>query len=93
MSFQAYLDNVEAKTGKAPKEFVAEAKEKQLTKHAEIVAWLKAEYNLGTGHARAIAHVILHGPEITVKQTSGPHRDASSTLNLEGKQAGKKKSD
>lgn len=91
MSFQAYLDKVEEITGKAPKEFVAEAKKKKLTKHSEIIAWLKNDYGLGLGHARAIAHVILNGPEFTVKQTSGPHRDASGTLNLEGKKAGKKK--
>lgn len=91
MSFQAYLDKVEEITGKAPKEFVVEAKKKNLTDHKEILAWLKADYGLGTGHARAIAHVILHGPEFTVKQTSGPHRDESGTLNLEGKKATKKK--
>lgn len=86
MSFQAYLDKVEEITGKAPKEFIAEAKKKKLTAHKEILAWLKADYGLGTGHARAIAHVILHGPEFTVKQTSGPHRDESGTLHLEGKE-------
>ena len=91
MSFQAYLDKVEEITGKAPKEFVAEAKKKNLTEHKEIVAWLKTDYSLGTGHARAIAHVILHGTEFTVKQTTGPHRDESGTLNLEGKKATKRK--
>jgi hypothetical protein len=91
MSFQAYLDKVEEITGKTPKEFVAEAKKKNLTEHKDIITWLKADYGLGTGHARAIAHVILHGPEFTVKQTTGPHRDASGTLNLEGKKATKKK--
>lgn len=91
MSFQAYLDTVEEITGKAPKEFVAEAKKKNLTSHKEIVEWLKKDYGLGTGHARAIAHVILHGPEFTVKQTTGTHRDTSGTLNLDGKKAAKKK--
>ena len=91
MSFQAYLDKVEEITGKAPKEFVAEAKKKNLTSHKEIVDWLKTDYGLGTGHARAVAHVILHGSEFTVKQTTGTHRDTSGTLNLDGK-ANKKKS-
>jgi len=91
MSFQAYLDKVEEITGKAPKEFVAEAKKKNLTEHKEIIAWLKTDYGLGTGHARAIAHVIMHGPEFTVKQTTGPHRDESGTLKLEGKKATQKK--
>jgi hypothetical protein len=31
MSFQAYLDNIEEKTGKTPKQFIAEAKKKKLT--------------------------------------------------------------
>ena len=91
MSFQAYLDKVEEITGKAPKEFVAEAEKKNLTDHKEIITWLKTDYGLGTGHARAIAYVIMHGPEFTIKQTAGPHRDASGTLNLEGKKAAKKK--
>jgi len=91
MSFQAYLDKVEEITGKAPEEFVAEAKKKNLTSHKEIIEWLKADYGLGTGHARAIAHVILHGAEFTVKQTTGTHRDASGTLNLGGKKPAKKK--
>jgi hypothetical protein len=90
MSFQAYLDKVEEITGKAPKEFVAEAEKKNLTEHKEILTWLKTDYGLGTGHARAIAYVIMHGPEFTVKQTTGPHRDASGSLNLEGKKATKK---
>jgi hypothetical protein len=91
MSFQAYLDKVEEITGKAPKEFVVDAKKKNLTTHKEIVEWLKADYGLGLGHARAIAHVILHGPDFTVRQTTGVHRDTSGTLNLDGKKDTKKK--
>ena len=84
MSFQAYLDKVEALTGKTPQEFVDMAREKNLTQHKEILAWLKSDYGLGTGHARAIAHVILHGPEFEVRQTTGTHRDESGTLQLDG---------
>jgi len=84
MSFQAYLDNVEAKTGKTPKEFITEAQQKQLTKFKDIIAWLKEDYGLGTGHARAVAYVIQHGAEFEVRQTTGAHRDASGTLELDG---------
>ena len=91
MSFQAYLDKVEEITGKRPNDFIAMATEKNLTEHKDIIAWLKQEYGLGLGHARAIAYIIQHGPEFTVRQTTGPHRDASGTLNLEGKRATKKK--
>ena len=85
MPFQAYLDNVEQKTGKTPNDFIDMAKEKNLTASKDILAWLKEDYGLGLGHARAIAHVILHGPEFTVRQTTGPHRDESGTLKLDGK--------
>jgi hypothetical protein len=87
MSFQAYLDNVEQKTGKTPKQFIAEAKKKKLTEFKDIMAWLKNDYGLGVGHARAIAYVILHGPEFEVRQTTGTHRDASGTLKLDGMKA------
>lgn len=64
MSFQAYLDSVKAQTGKTPEDFRLLAAEKGLVKNGEIVAWLKADYGLGHGHANAIAHVITqHGQE------------------------------
>ena len=85
MSFQAYLDNVEEKTGKTPNEFIAEAKEKNLTEFKDIIAWLKKDYSLGLGHARAIAYVIRNGANFEVRQTIGPHRDASGTLKLDGR--------
>jgi hypothetical protein len=85
MSFQAYLDNVEEKTGKTPNEFIAEANEKKLTEFKDIIAWLKKDYALGTGHARAIAYVIQHGAEFELRNTTGTHRDASGTLKLDGK--------
>jgi hypothetical protein len=85
MSFQAYLDNIEEKTGKTPKQFIAEAKKKKLTESKDIIAWLKKDYGLGMGHARAIAYVIQHGAEFELKLTTGTHRDASGTLKLGGK--------
>lgn len=87
MSFQAYLDNVEEKTGKTPNDFIAMAKEKNLTTSKDIIAWLKQDFGLGLGHARAVSYVILHGAEFEVKQTTGPHRDESGTLKLDGKKA------
>lgn len=90
MSFQAYLDNIEEKTGKTPKQFIAEARKLKITEFKDIIAWLKRDYGLGTGHARAIAYVIRNGAEFTVKQTTGVHRDASGTLKLDGKAKQKK---
>ena len=85
MSFQAYLDNVEEKTGKTPNDFIVEAKKKNITEFKDIIAWLKKDYELGTGHARAIAYVIQHGAEFELRQTTGTHRDESGTLKLDGK--------
>lgn len=85
MSFQAYLDNIEEKTGKTPNDFIAEAKKKKLTASKDIIAWLKKDYALGLGHARALDYVIRKGPQFEVRQTAGVHRDESGTLKLDGK--------
>jgi hypothetical protein len=58
MSFQAYLDNIKAKTGKTPDEFHRAARKAGLlepgTTATRIVAWLAKDYDLGRGHAMAI---------------------------------------
>ncbi|MBS1529430.1 MAG: DUF4287 domain-containing protein [Bacteroidetes bacterium] len=63
MSFQAYLDNIKAKTGKGPSDFrqLAEQKGflengqlKSSVKAGDIVQWLKTDFQLGHGHAMAI---------------------------------------
>lgn len=58
MSFQAYIDNIQAKTGKSPDDFKAIAEAKGLLKPAvkagDIVGWLKDDFDLGRGHAMAI---------------------------------------
>lgn len=90
MSFQAYLDNIEAKTGKTPNEFIALAKEKGYdqpdVKAAVIVDWLKQDFGLGRGHAMALVHVIKNGPQIDDKHvdSDGSHRDESNMLRLDG---------
>ena len=67
MSFQAYLDNIQAKTGKSPADFKAMAAAKGFateagltpgTKAGAIVDWLKAEFGLGHGHAMAIVALL-----------------------------------
>jgi Domain of unknown function (DUF4287) len=63
MSFQAYLDNIQAKTGIDAAGFRTRASEKGWAedgvlkpdvKAGSIVTWLKADYDLGHGHAMAI---------------------------------------
>lgn len=92
MSFQAYLDNIEAKTGKTPQQFVNEARAKGFskdTKAGEIVAWLAEDYGLGRGHAMALVHVIKNGAQISDKHVNSgkAHSDPSNQLKLDGKDA------
>ena len=61
MSFQAYLDTIQAKTGKSAADFRKLAEDKGFTRNGVLVAkaglitdWLKAEFELGQGHAMAI---------------------------------------
>jgi hypothetical protein len=67
MSFQGYLSTIKTKTGKTPADFRAMAEEKGFTQNGElkakagdIVAWLKADFDLGHGHAMAI-YALLKG--------------------------------
>ena len=63
MSFQAYLDNIQNKTGKSPddlkklateKGFLENGKLKHGIKAGQIVQWLKDDFDLGHGHSMAI---------------------------------------
>jgi len=60
MSFQAYLDAIEDKTGKTPRQLVDEARERGWSgpqvKAGDVVNWLKEQYGLGRGHAMALVH-------------------------------------
>lgn len=90
MSFQAYLDNIETKTGKTPQQFIDEAHGKgfdKSTKSAEIVQWLVNDYKLARGHAMALVYVIKNGATISDKHVNsgGTHSDPSSILKLTGK--------
>ena len=63
MSFQAYLDNIKAKTGNGPDDFKRIAEQKVFLqngqikvgiKAGDIVNWLKKDFGLAHGHAMAI---------------------------------------
>lgn len=91
MSFQAYLDTIEEKTGLTPRQLLAIAKERGLDappiKAAAVTEWFKDDYGLGRGHAMAFVHVLKNGPTIpdTHVGTTGVHRDESNELWLDGK--------
>lgn len=67
VSFHAYLDNIQAKTGKSPADFRQMAADKGFAgadgiakgvKVTQITDWLKADFDLGHGHAMAIVALI-----------------------------------
>lgn len=67
MSFRAYLDNIQAKTGKTPEDFKRLAALKGFAgadgivkgvKATQITDWLKADFDLGHGHAMAIVALL-----------------------------------
>jgi len=67
VSFQAYLDNIQAKTGRSPDQFRRWGKDKGFStgtglaagvKAGSIVAALKDEFGLGHGHAMAIVALL-----------------------------------
>lgn len=89
MSFQAYLDAIEKKTGKTPAELLAEAAERGYdasTKAGVVLEWLKDDYDIGRGHGMALYGVLKNGAEISDKHvgSTGTHRDESTTLRLDG---------
>jgi len=69
MSFQAYLNNIQTKTGKSAADFRELAEQKGFTqngnlkptvKAGDIIKWLKTDFGLGHGHAMAI-YALLKG--------------------------------
>ena len=63
MSFQNYLNNIQAKTGKSPDAFMVLAQEKGYRdadglrpgiKAGEVLDWLKQDFDLGRGHGMAL---------------------------------------
>ena len=58
MSFQAYLDTIQTKTGNTPDDFRQMATEKGLmtpmAKAVGFIVWLAKDFDLGRGHAMAI---------------------------------------
>ena len=90
MSFQAYLDAVEQKTGLSPRQLLDIARQKGFddpaVKAGEILDWLKSDYGLGRGHGMAMVNVIKKGEKIDARHvgSAGTHRDKSDTLWLDG---------
>ena len=54
---QSYFPSIEKKYGRPVSEWLDAIAASPLTKHSELVTWLKTEHGLGHGHANAlVAH-------------------------------------
>lgn len=89
MSYQAYLDALEAKCGRTSQQLLDEAVERGFgptTKPADVLAWLAQDHGLGRGHAMALYGVLKNGPTAPDQHvgSTGSHRDESKTLRLDG---------
>jgi hypothetical protein len=91
MSYQAYLDAIETKTGKTPQELLDEAGARGYgpsTRAAEVLTWLRDEYGVGRGHAMALYGVLKNGADGAIADkhvgSGGSHGDESATLRLDG---------
>ena len=89
MSYQAYLDAIEKKTGKTPEELLSEAAARGFTprsKAGDFASWLKEDYDVGRGHAMALFGVLKNGATISDKHvdSGGTHSDPSAELRLDG---------
>lgn len=65
---EAYLASIKAKTGKTPDDFKLLAKEKGLSTYKDLMAWLKADFGLGHGHANLIAHLVSQADQPAVSK-------------------------
>lgn len=50
----SYFPSIEKKYGRPVDEWLTLIRGSELTKHSELVTWLKTEYELGHGHANAL---------------------------------------
>ena len=61
---QSYLTTIESRSGRTPRQLLDELDQAGLgtadTKAAAIIAWFKARYGLGHGHAMTLAQISKH---------------------------------
>lgn len=56
----SYFPSIEKKYGRPISEWIDLIRGSELSKHKELVDWLKAEYGMGHGHATALVGYTLH---------------------------------
>jgi hypothetical protein len=80
MTFEAYITNIHAKTGKSPKDFFDDAVREGVlrpdTKTMEFVAWLKGSAGLGHGHAMAVWEAFRRNGWVPLEAAAQPRKAA-----------------
>ena len=74
MSFQAYIDNIQAKTGNTPEDFKRLAEEsgvlKENIKATEFIDWLAKDFDLGRGHSMALWGLFINNGWVQTSHTT-----------------------
>jgi hypothetical protein len=58
----SYFPSIEKKYGRPIAHWTELIRSSPLTRHGELVTWLKTEHGLGHGHANALVAYTLAGP-------------------------------
>jgi Domain of unknown function (DUF4287) len=75
-----YFPSIEKKYGRPISYWLDLISSSPLTKHKELVDWLKADYGIGHGHATALAgHVLAQRAAGTTEQPDHPASGKDST--------------
>jgi hypothetical protein len=60
----SYFPSIEATYGRPVEDWVAVIRASELSKHGQLVTWLKTEHGLGHGHANALVAHTLAGTRL-----------------------------
>ena len=74
-----YFPSIEKKYGKPISYWLDLIGSSDLTKHKELVDWLKADYGIGHGHATAIVGYALAQPTGGEGPHPGPHAEGTDS--------------
>ncbi len=67
----SYVPSIEKRYGMPLSEWLEILASSPLTKHSELVNWLKADYGVGHGHATALVHLFKEASPRPLKMSTG----------------------
>jgi hypothetical protein len=86
-ALQAQIRNIEARHGRSMAEWTELIRAQGLTKHAEILAWLKADHGMSHGNANRVALVARAAVEGGAAAGAGAGSDDAVAALYDGKKA------